>query len=112
MNLLLILNKDDIETVSSVFSLSLTASAAGEKVSIFALGTGASIFTKKKALSIDCCGLTVNDLIEANGKVRVCLCIESHVCSIKKEDVLDNVEVVDILELMQMIREHDRIITF
>ena len=56
--------------------------------------------------------MTVNDLIGQNGKVRVCLCIESKVCSIQKDDVIEGVEVVDILELMQMIREHERIITF
>ena len=112
MKLLLILNKDEEAIVSSVFSLAMTASASDEEVSIFALGSGATLFTKEKATSVNCCGLTVNDLIGQNGKIRVCLCIESNACSISKDEVIEGVEVVDILELMQMIREYERIITF
>ena len=112
MKLLLILNKDEEVVVNSVFSLALTASAAGEEASIFALGSGATLFTKERAASLDCCGMNVDDLLGQNGKVRVCLCIESKICNINKVDVVGGVEIVDILELMQMIREHERIITF
>ena len=112
MKMLLILNKDEDEIVSSVFSLAMTASATGEKVSIFAIGSGTTIFTKEKAEAVNCCGLTVSDLIGQNGKVRVCLCIESKMCNINKNEVIEGVEVVDILELIQMIRDYDKIITF
>ena len=112
MKMLLILNKDEEEIVSSVFSLAMTASASGEEVSIFAIGSGTTIFTKEKAALVNCCGLSVNDLIGQNGKVRVCLCIESKMCNINVNEVIEGVEVVDILELMQMIREYEKIITF
>ena len=112
MKLLLVLNKDDIETVNSVFSLALTASAAGDEVSIFALGSGGHIFSKEKALSVSCCGMSLADIIAEGAEIQVCLCVESEVCNLREQDLISGRKIVDILELLHMIREHERIITF
>ena len=112
MKLLLVLNKNDMETVNSVFSLAMTASAADDEVSIFALGSGTQIFTKEKAPSMFCCDSNLEDIIADGAKIQVCLCVESEMCTIGEQDLISGVKIVDILELLQMIREYDRIITF
>ena len=111
-SLLMILNKDEPEVVNSVFSLALTAAASGTNVSIFALASGTSLFTKQKAASIQCCGMNVEDIVADIANIKVCLCVESEVCKLEKEDILPEIKVVDILELLQMIEDYDRVITF
>lgn len=111
-SLLMILNKDEPEVVNSVFSLALTAAASGTIVSIFALASGTSIFTKEKASDTRCCGMSVEDIVADIQNIKVCLCVESEMCKLGKEDILPSIKVVDILELLQMIEEYDRVITF
>ena len=112
MKLLLIINKANEETVNSVFSLAMIASATDDDVTIFGMGSGTQVFTKAQANNDMCCGEKMENIIKESSNIKVCMCVEAGLCKINESDIIDNVELVDMLELVQMIRDSDKVVTF
>ena len=109
MKLLLIINKDNKEILNSAFSLGMTASATGDEVTILGMCSGAKAFEKEK-MSIECCGLKIDDLATLGASVSVCIC--SDMCTSPIGELMDSVNIVDTLGVLHMIKEADRTVTF
>ena len=110
MKLLLIINKDEKDNLNSAFSLGMTASATGDEVTILGMCSGAKAFEKEKANMIECCGMKIEDLATEGASINVCIC--SDMCTSPIGDLIDNVDVVDTLGVLHMIKEADRTVTF
>lgn len=110
MKLLLIINKDEQENLNSAFSLGMTASATGDEVTILGMCSGAKAFVKENAAAIECCGMKIEDLAMEGASISVCICKD--MCASTIENLMDNVDVVDTLGVLHMIKEADRVVTF
>ena len=112
MKLMLVLNKNSEETFNTVFSLAMTATATGDEVAIFIMGSGTAFFERAGKGEALCCGMKFSELIAGHKEIKVCLCVESSSCNISKSDVPEGVQEVDMLEMVQMIRDYDNVLVF